>query len=207
MIITDTFGSAGQNPLSPLQELRHLAFSSPLAVITAWKVSEAEAQQQGVTCLLTKLFDLEEFLTTLASCLNWQFTSEQELQATVLREYLTTLDQADFDKVLSLCTEEVVYQPPSPVQMAICPSTTSGFSPMLPTVTSRVGGRNAPACSVPKHAHHCHAHHPPVLLPQPGFLLALQVKPQSMGLKSQAGFARCRRSTRASQAAFASRIR
>lgn len=119
MIITDTFGSAGQNPLSPLQELRHLAFSSPLAVITAWKVSEAEAQQQGVTCLLTKLFDLEEFLTTLASCLNWQFASEQELQATVLREYLTTLDQADFDKVLSLCTEEVVYQPPS---LGISPS-------------------------------------------------------------------------------------
>ena len=113
LILTDTFRLAGQTPLGSIEEVLLLAQPIPVGVITAWEVAETEAQQQGFACLLLKPFDLDAVLAAVASCLHSSFTPEQERQAEIVRRLFAALESHDIKACLALCTEDIVYYPPS----------------------------------------------------------------------------------------------
>lgn len=116
VILTDLFRRPPDPPLQAVLPLLNAAAPIPVAVMTAWDITEQVARQAGFACLMKKPFDLDEVMAALASCLQVQLTPEQEQQAAVADAYFAALSQGDIERVLKLCTEEIVYQPPVPTR-------------------------------------------------------------------------------------------
>jgi DNA-binding response OmpR family regulator len=115
LIMTDAFPERGQNPLSSVEGLRLLAHPTPVGIMTAWPLSDEKAYLQGFACLIKKPFDLDDFLTTVAACLNIRLTPEQERQAALVRRFFAALERHELEEALALCTEDFTYHPPETI--------------------------------------------------------------------------------------------
>lgn len=116
VILTDSFRCPPDPPLLAVLPLLNAAEPIPVAVMTAWDITEQAARQAGFACLMNKPFDLDEVVANLAACLHVQLTPEQEQQAATVSAYFSALSQGDIERVLSYFTEEMVYQPPVPTR-------------------------------------------------------------------------------------------
>ena len=87
-ILTDSFRAPPDPPLHSVLSLLTRAAPTPVGVMTAWNLSEQEAQQAGFACLIRKPFDLDAFMATLAACINQPLTPEQAQQARIVRAIL-----------------------------------------------------------------------------------------------------------------------
>lgn len=115
-VLTDVFYTAGHPPLHSVLPLLAHAAPTPVGIITAWNLSEHEAQQAGFTCLIRKPFDFDALMTTLAGIINKPLTPEQVKQARIVWSYLAAIVQYDFDQAASYVTDEVIYHTPAPTR-------------------------------------------------------------------------------------------
>lgn len=120
-ILSDVFLYAPGDPLANLEPLRERAWPIPVAIMTAWNVSEEAAKQHGFACLVRKPFDIDQLSATIATCLDTPLTSKQVNQARTVERYYGALNSHDSAAAASLCTEDFTY---FPTTLSINPSQT-----------------------------------------------------------------------------------
>lgn len=109
IILADILPSDGADILHAVDALRQSAFPTPVILVTAWRLDEAVATERGFCALVTKPFDVEDLLVTIAACLEQPLSAEQERQAEVVRRYFTALSAKDWDALAALCAQDVTY--------------------------------------------------------------------------------------------------
>lgn len=92
------------------RRLRDAAAPVPVAIASGWKLSREEVEQQGFAFLLEKPFDTERMLELLAQALRPQPVLPAHQR--VIGSYFEALGKKDWDALLALCTDEVVYNLP-----------------------------------------------------------------------------------------------
>ena len=111
IILTDLFRLPTSDPLAILEPLRERAWPIPVAIMTAWKISEETVMQRGFVCLIRKPFDIDHLSATIATCLNTPLSPRQISQAKVIERFYTALNMHDSAAAASLCTEDFIYFP------------------------------------------------------------------------------------------------
>jgi two-component system response regulator PilR (NtrC family) len=67
LIITDLFRPCRLPPFTAAHHLQQWSDPTPVGILTGWRVSSEEAQQERFAFLLPKPFDLETLLTAVAT--------------------------------------------------------------------------------------------------------------------------------------------
>lgn len=109
LILTDLFFHTSHNPLGAVTVLKERAHPTPVAVATAWKVDEAEVARQGLAFLIVMPFDIDHLLSGIAAAIHTTLSPLQERQAQVVRRYFDALTAKDWDTLMALCTDDIVY--------------------------------------------------------------------------------------------------
>ncbi len=109
LILTDSFARTLQAVLPSLQFLLQRAHPTPVGLITAWGLSEEEVERAGFAFLTPKPFDVDHLLYQVAATIQTPLNPDQERQAQVVHQYFAALTDREWDKLIALCTNEVVY--------------------------------------------------------------------------------------------------
>lgn len=80
--------------------------------MTAWRVEVADVRRRGFCALLAKPFELDQFISDIAACLDSPLDAQQQLQAEVVQRYFAVLTAKDWDALVDLCTDDVTYELP-----------------------------------------------------------------------------------------------
>jgi DNA-binding response OmpR family regulator len=120
-ILSDLFRQTSVDLLANIEPLRERAWPIPIAIMTAWNISEETARQRGFAGLIRKPFDIDHLSATIATCLNTPLTTKQVDQARTIERYYAALNSHDSATAASLCTEDFTYFPST---LSINPSQT-----------------------------------------------------------------------------------
>lgn len=107
LIVTDTFSGTWQESLASLRPLLALSHPIPVILCTAWQIEETVVRQAGFAGQVEQPFDLEDFITTVAECLNHPWTTVELQQVEVVKRYAAGLRTWDVEALVALCTEDV----------------------------------------------------------------------------------------------------
>lgn len=122
-ILSDLFAeqardASGSHPLASIAPLRQQTYPTPIIVVTAWPVVSEEAAQYGLYSIVAKPFNVDDLLTTIAASLATPLSPEQEWQAQVVHAYFAALTAKDWDALLGLCTDDVIYVLPGAIPLS-----------------------------------------------------------------------------------------
>ena len=140
LILTDLFKTRATEPFSSIDSLRDEAYPTPVMVVTGWNIEEAEIKQRGFSGLIRKPFDLEEVLTSIATCLPTLFSPEQAHQAQVVQAYFAALNARDFAALAALCAPDVTHTLPADLLLAGIISGKAAFLTYAEAALARVPG-------------------------------------------------------------------
>lgn len=109
LILTDSFARTLQEVLPSLQFFLQRAHPTPVGLITGWGLSEEEAERAGFAFLTPKPFDVDHLLFQVAATIHTPLHPDQERQAQLVHQYFAALTDREWDQLIELCTDEVVY--------------------------------------------------------------------------------------------------
>lgn len=113
LVLADLFAGVSKHAFTQAQILRRRANPTPVGLLMTNPPRDPEAaQQSGFACVISMPFELDDFLMTIATCVNQPLTLDQQRQVETVRRYFDALTAGDWDAVLDLCSEEVAYYPP-----------------------------------------------------------------------------------------------
>lgn len=90
-----------------IDELVKLASPTPLGLLTAWPIKRDQVEAHKLAFALAKPCGTEALLSRLASAL--QVPALTSTQQATLTEYFASIERADWDALVGLCTEDVTY--------------------------------------------------------------------------------------------------
>ena len=108
--VDDPFGSA--------RELHAQAGGRPVGLLAHWHGAEGDARRQGFAFLVPMPFDINDLLLRIAASLALPLSPAQQRQGRVVEQYFAALSAHDWDRLVDLCTETVVYVLPPPAPFA-----------------------------------------------------------------------------------------
>ncbi len=111
LILSDVIGWKAEEPLQGVERLRTQVQTTPVGLVTGWKLDEEMVKARGFACLVSKPFELDDLLALVAECVARPLTPEQERQAEVVRRFCAAIDARDWETCVRLCSEEVRYFP------------------------------------------------------------------------------------------------
>ncbi|MDQ3340751.1 MAG: nuclear transport factor 2 family protein [Myxococcota bacterium] len=94
-----------------IDALVELAKPSPIGLLTSWPVKEEQIAQHGLAFALAKPCTSEVLLDRVGSILALPRLSAEQEQT--IRSYFAHLEAREFDALVEVCTEDVVYRLPS----------------------------------------------------------------------------------------------
>lgn len=113
LALTDVFIHEREQALPSLVPLLAAIRPTPIGVITGWPLMEEAALGEGFTFLLAKPFDMGELLTTITTHLQRAPAPEQRRRMEIVERYCAAFNAHDLDACLALCTEDIVFYPPT----------------------------------------------------------------------------------------------
>lgn len=109
-VLSDFRMAGREEPWKALEQMVALAAPAPVGLLTAWPMKEEEARERGIAFLLTKPFDTETLFARVAEHVKTG-PPDPERERRV-HEYFDALSTRDWDRLASLCTEDVAYHLP-----------------------------------------------------------------------------------------------
>ncbi len=109
LILSDLFAKTPERPLDTAAPLVERAYPTGVGVVSGWRVSEEEIARSGVCFCLSKPFDLDSLLTTIAAALALPLLAEQQALVPIVSRYFDLLTARAWDQFADLCTDDVVY--------------------------------------------------------------------------------------------------
>ena len=113
-VLTDLFRTPTSVPPESVLPILKQAAPTPVGIMTAWNLTEEKAKQAGFACLISKPFDLDTLMASIAACINQPLTPAQKQLSRLVMDFIAALIQLDIPKLLSYVTDDVVYVPPAP---------------------------------------------------------------------------------------------
>ena len=95
-----------------LRDFCALIHPIPLALMTRLPLAQT-IDLPAIAFILSMPFDIEEYLGQIAAAINVPLDAEQQRQVEQARQYLAALEVLDWDSLLQLCTEDVIFIPPA----------------------------------------------------------------------------------------------
>jgi len=126
LILTDLLVHDPVAPFASVIHLQERAAPTPVAILSAWQAITADPEAARFAFVMSKPFDLDALLTAVAAALHTSgvLSTEDEQRAQVVRQYFAALSHRDWDTLVSLCADDVVYVLP-------------GASPLSATITGK----------------------------------------------------------------------
>jgi CheY-like chemotaxis protein len=126
LILTDLLAHSQETPLASALNLQERAAPTPVAILSAWQAITSAPEAARFAFVMSKPFELDALLTAIAAALHTGrvLSPEDEQRAQVVRQYFAALSHRDWDTLVSLCTDDVVYVLP-------------GASPLSATVVGK----------------------------------------------------------------------
>ena len=126
LILTDLLTHDQDTPFASALTLLERATPTPVAILSAWQAITAAPDAARFAFVMSKPFDLDALLTAIAAALHTGrvLSPEDEQRAQVVRQYFASLSHRDWDALVSLCADDVVYALP-------------GASPLSATVVGK----------------------------------------------------------------------
>lgn len=109
LVLTDLLDHDPDQPLASAIALRDRAAPTPVAILSAWPTITTTPEAAEFAFVMSKPFDLDELLTTIAAALHTRLSPEEEARALVVRQYFDALSTSDWDALVSICTDDVIY--------------------------------------------------------------------------------------------------
>jgi len=113
LIITDSFATSSIGGARGLRRLQHHAQPTPVGILSAWSFSEADLSGAPFAFVMTKPFDIDQVLAQVAATLQVPLTPAQQRQEPIVRRYFAALSERDWDTLMDLCADDVVYVLPN----------------------------------------------------------------------------------------------
>jgi CheY-like chemotaxis protein len=112
LVVSDLFGEnpdeRGHNALL----IQEHALPAPVGILTARVVAQEAPTLQTFAFALNKPYDIEVLLTSIADCLNIPLPPTALPQAASIAQFFASLNVHNWEAVLELCTEDIVYYSP-----------------------------------------------------------------------------------------------
>lgn len=123
LILTDLLVHNEDAPFASVMQLQQRAAPTPVAILSAWRAIQSAPEAAQFAFVMSKPFDLDALLTAIAAALRTSgaLTPEEEERAQVVRHYFAALSHRDWNALVRLCTDDVVYALPgaSPLSATI----------------------------------------------------------------------------------------
>ena len=126
LILTDLLAHVPDSLFAAASAIQERAAPTPVAILSAWQAALSAPEASQFAFVLTKPFDLDALLTAIAAALQTSgaLSPEEQQRAQVVRHYFAALSQRDWDALVRLCTDDVLYVLP-------------GASPLSATVAGK----------------------------------------------------------------------
>jgi DNA-binding response OmpR family regulator len=118
LIITDLLTHSSLDPLRFAISVQQRAHPTPVIALTGWIVFPAEVAQAGLTRLIAKPFDLDNLLTTVASCMTPTMSAEQQRWAAIVDRWCEAFTAGDLAACVARCANDVTVSLPQSPQLA-----------------------------------------------------------------------------------------
>ena len=113
LILTDSFSNTPLGGMPALRQLQQRAQPTPVGILSAWNFSQADLEDARFAFVMAKPFDIDQLLAQVAAALQIPLTPAQQRQEPVVRRYFAALTARNWDALLDVCAEDVVYVLPS----------------------------------------------------------------------------------------------
>lgn len=112
LVLADVFvGRAHAGSFTPAHHLRRLARPTPVGLLMTLPFSSEETAHAGFAFVQPLPFELEDLLAQVATTLQQTIRAEDQQRIQVVERYFAAREQEDWQTVLELCTEDVVFFP------------------------------------------------------------------------------------------------
>jgi CheY-like chemotaxis protein len=121
LIVSDllVYGSAAvSDRFAQVERLRECAYPTPVGVLSAWNSPEEVMTGRKFAWALPKPFDMDQLLAEIAAARHVTLDQAEQRRAAVVRAYFVALAARDWDGLMELCSEDVVYVLPPPAPFA-----------------------------------------------------------------------------------------
>ena len=112
LVVTDLFARASKDLFKAAITIRDRAYPTPVGVLSGWSISAKHTPPDGFAFIMSKPFDIDELLTSVAVALASPLTPDQQRQIDIVHAYFAALGAHDWDALLSLCADDIVYALP-----------------------------------------------------------------------------------------------
>jgi len=111
LVLADLFIGRSPHGFTEGHILRRRAHPIPVGILTACNIAPEEATRQGFAFLLSEPFEIDDLLALVAAAINQPFSAEQQRLAEIVWRFFTALQDADWQTIATLCTENLTYYP------------------------------------------------------------------------------------------------
>jgi CheY-like chemotaxis protein/ketosteroid isomerase-like protein len=115
LVLADVFvGRTHAGSFTPAHQLRRLARPTPVGLLMTLPFLSEETAHAGFAFVLPMPFELEDLLAQVATTVQQTIRMEDQQRIQVVEHYFAAREQEDWQTVLDLCTEDVVFYPLTP---------------------------------------------------------------------------------------------
>lgn len=111
-VMTDLLANSGRHLLDIARTIRERAYPTPVGVLSGWNLTETQIANEGFAFVSGKPFDIDELLTSIAKALQIPPSQAQSRAMPLVHAYFAALSANDWDRLASLCAEDVAYAVP-----------------------------------------------------------------------------------------------
>jgi DNA-binding response OmpR family regulator len=112
LVLANVFvGRYHAGSFTPAHWLRRLAHPTPVGLLMTVPLSPEEAAHAGFAFVLPMPYDLEDLLALVAATIQQPPGAEYQQHVRVVERYFAAREQEDWQAMLDLCTEDVVFSP------------------------------------------------------------------------------------------------
>lgn len=112
LILADLYTWTAPRALDSAHTLRRQAHPTPIGLLSTQSIPSEEASAAGFAFLIHLPFDLDTFLTQIASTLARPFSDEQRRHMEVIARYIAAIEAGDAAAQAATCCEDVIFYPP-----------------------------------------------------------------------------------------------
>jgi CheY-like chemotaxis protein len=111
LALVDLFARYAPRAFTEGHILRRRAHPTPIGLLTTQNLAPEEATHQGFAFLLREPFEIEDLLSLVATTIKQPLSLEQQRLAQIVWRFFTALQNADWQTIATLCTEDLAYYP------------------------------------------------------------------------------------------------
>jgi CheY-like chemotaxis protein len=113
LVLADLFFGRSPHAFREAHILRRRAHPIPVGLLTTQNLAPEEATCQGFAFLLREPFEINDLLARVATAINQPLSPDQQALAEIVWRFFTALQDADWQTLATLCTENLAYYPPT----------------------------------------------------------------------------------------------